>query len=132
LEDLTWDIDREVFLANTTLVSHDEPLAFVPATIREWIGLGWKLGSYHDTYVQPEEVDPDPEIQSVDDGEYERLEQLHTMPKTRRSTEFNQFFEVAHERRTQDHAGRTPGAKESCPCPTSATPNSSSVRPSVS
>lgn len=77
LEDLTWDIDREVFLASTTLISHDEPLAFVPDTIREWIGLGWKLGSYHDTYVEPEEDDSESAIPSVDDGEYERLEQLH-------------------------------------------------------
>lgn len=92
LEDLTWDIDREVFLASTTLISHDEPLAIVPDTIREWIRLGWKLGSYHDTYEQSYEDDSESAMSSVGDGEYEQLEQLHTMPKTKRNPDFNRFF----------------------------------------
>tara|TARA_A100000171_G_C2139571_1_gene153661 strand:+ start:285 stop:1010 length:726 start_codon:yes stop_codon:yes gene_type:complete len=94
LDDLTWDIDREVFLASTSLISHDEPLAFILDTIREWIGLGWSIGSYHDTYGEPDEDNSEPEAVRVDDGAYEHLEQLHTMPKTRRSREFNQFFKA--------------------------------------
>lgn len=89
LEDLTWDIDREVFLAKTCLISHDEPLAFIPDTIRSWLDLGWKLGTYHDTYGEGDVGDDDFDDVQDDDGEYERMEILHTLPKNKRNREFN-------------------------------------------
>lgn len=92
LEELTWDIDREVFFARTQIISHDEPLAFIPDTIRSWLDLGWELGSYADTYEEADESDDSTELE--DDGEYERLEVLHTLPKTRRDRQFNQFFKA--------------------------------------
>lgn len=52
LEELTWDVDREVFSASTQIICHDEPLALIPDTIRSWLDLGWELGSYADTYEQ--------------------------------------------------------------------------------
>ena len=92
LEELTWDIDREVFSARTRIICHDEPLAFIPDTIRSWLDLGWELGSYFDTYEEPDDDKDSTELE--DDGEYERLEVLHTLPKTRRDRPFNQFFKA--------------------------------------
>ncbi len=92
LEELTWDVDREVFSASTQIICHDEPLALIPDAIRSWLDLGWELGSYADTYKQPD--DGDDTIELEDDGEYERLEVLHTLPKTRRDRAFNQFFKA--------------------------------------
>jgi len=95
LEDLTWDIDREVFLAHTSLTTQDEPLAFIPDSIRSWLDLGWKLGSYHDTYGDEDDGGDVANDDGQDDnGEYERLDVLHTMPKNKRNREFNQFFKA--------------------------------------
>lgn len=72
LEELTWDVDREVFSASTQIICHDEPLALIPDAIRSWLEMGWELGSYADTCEQPH--DGDDTIEMEDDGEYERLE----------------------------------------------------------
>lgn len=92
IEELTWDVDREVFLASTQIICHDEPLALIPDTIRSWLDLGWELGTYADTYGEADDGDNETEVE--DDGEYERLEVLHTLPKTRRDRPFNQFFKA--------------------------------------
>lgn len=96
LTEVIWDMDREVFLAHTIVVPGDEPLALIPDTIRGWMGRGWKLGSYRDDYARDDETEMDGEASdsAVDEGEYERLETLHTLPKSRRDPEFNRFFKA--------------------------------------
>ena len=96
LTDVIWDMDREVFLAHTIVESSGEPLAFIPDTIRGWIGCGWKLGSYRDDYTRDYEAAKDDESgeSSGDESEYDRMEKLHTLPKSRRDPEFNRFFKA--------------------------------------
>ncbi len=96
LTDVIWDIDRSVFLAHSVIVSHDEPLAFIPDTIRGWIERGWKLGSYRDAYLanQPDDDADEVAASLSSDDEFDRLERLHTLPKTRRDPDFNRFFKA--------------------------------------
>ncbi len=51
LKDLTWDIDRRVFLAHTVSVSYDMPWPFIIGDIQNLIDHGWRLGSCKDPYT---------------------------------------------------------------------------------
>ncbi len=98
IEDVTWDLDREVFLAHTSIVCVDEPMAFIPGDLRSWIDRGWRLGSFEDNYgdnddTEEDSVDND-EVNVDADEEYARLEIMHTLPRNRRNREFNQFFKA--------------------------------------
>ncbi|MCC5787031.1 MAG: hypothetical protein JJU33_10060 [Phycisphaerales bacterium] len=93
LAGVVWDMDRGVFLAHTITIHQDEPLAFIPDIIRGWMSCGWTLGSCRDAY--PDAFDDpgnDDDATAADDDDYERLEILHTLPKTKRDRDFNQFF----------------------------------------
>ena len=37
INDLTWDLDRQVFMATTQLTNHDFPIATIPDEIGSWI-----------------------------------------------------------------------------------------------
>ena len=50
IKEVTWDIDRETFFANSSSSLVDFPIALIPLEIRSWIDRGWRLGSYEDTY----------------------------------------------------------------------------------
>jgi hypothetical protein len=93
LKHFTWDVDRKIFLARTSMTYMDEPLAFIPDALRSWLDLGWAIGSYLDWYGTAEE-DSDDEIavDSMTETEFDRRERLHTLPRTRRPREFNKFF----------------------------------------
>jgi hypothetical protein len=96
LKEVVWDVDRQVFLADTYYVSHDLPMAFIADEIRAWVGRGWRLGSYRDDYPEPDYGDDDA-VGSADtpaaagDDEQERM---HTLPAQRRPKEFNQFLKA--------------------------------------
>lgn len=60
LKDIVWDIDRQVFLASTQLISQDLPIAFIPDDIGRWMEMGWRIGSYQDAYAQDDEYDEGP------------------------------------------------------------------------
>lgn len=101
LEDVKWDLDREVFLATTSLTNMDLPIAFIPDTIRAFTNNGWRVGSYTDAY--PEEFGPDErdagdempadaaEGSAVD---HERQEVLHELPQNKRPKDFNRLFKA--------------------------------------
>ena len=92
LQDVVWDLDRCVFLAHTVIISDDEPLAFIPDTIRGWIARGWALGSYYNAY--PSDLQETDEVDAIDHDHFERMETLHTLPKSRRDREFNRLFKA--------------------------------------
>ena len=98
LEDVTWDVDRKVFLANTCLISHDLPIAVIPDTIREWVDRGWQLGSYQDAYVQPEDSEPEEAVDAEDQGsmdvddEWDEMERWPTKRPAARPPEFNKLL----------------------------------------
>lgn len=52
LNDLVWDMDRQVFLAKTQLIDCGAPLALIPHAVRSWVDRGWRLGSWMDSYRQ--------------------------------------------------------------------------------
>ena len=63
LENVVWDMDRNVFLAQVEHLVMEEPFPLIIEDIRGWIGRGWKLGSYRDQYdpeKKPEVVVPKP------------------------------------------------------------------------
>ncbi len=50
LKEITWDIDRECFLADTTISITGIPIAFIPREIRMLLDRGWRYGSYSTQY----------------------------------------------------------------------------------
>lgn len=50
LKDVTWDIDRACFLAETVTEMCDFPIALIPLEICRFVVYGWTIGSYADQY----------------------------------------------------------------------------------
>lgn len=50
LRKVTWDLDRQRFLAETAISVTGTPLVMIPYEIRQLVDLGWRYGSYKDTY----------------------------------------------------------------------------------
>ncbi|MBX3388621.1 MAG: hypothetical protein KF691_04115 [Phycisphaeraceae bacterium] len=94
LKDVVWDVDRKLFLADSSLISSGLPIACIPDSIRDWIHHGWRLGSLRDAYIEPDEqdeVDADPPGQPRT-ASPEEEERMHTLPPRRRTKEFNRLF----------------------------------------
>jgi len=110
LNGVVWDLDRKVFLAHTVIVYHDEPLAFVAKIVRGWMVCGWGFGSYSDAYPEADySSSAGGDETELDDAEYERLEVLHTLPKSKRDQMFNKFFK-AMIREMSEHYNNLPSA----------------------
>jgi hypothetical protein len=96
LDDVTWDLDRQRFLASTSLTSHDFPIAEIPLLIGEWIDRGWRLGSYEDAYAEEVEYKHDPSLlEPVVDFSAEEEEIVGgwpTMSPRSRPPQFNRFL----------------------------------------
>jgi hypothetical protein len=96
LKDVTWDADRQVFMANTEHVFCDFPILTIPQEINYWLDLGWKYGSCTDKYEPPQRVrkpkkaafGPAPDI---DD---EAAKQLHSMKPGDRPEYFNHLLDA--------------------------------------
>lgn len=58
LEDVTWDCDRGLFLAHSSLVHSGLPIAYIPAELGSWVGRGWRLGSFDEDYEDGEGMAP--------------------------------------------------------------------------
>ena len=58
LKEVTWDVDRHIFLANIYLIDQGIPFTFIPHEIRSWMDQGWRFGSLEDSY-EVEESDDD-------------------------------------------------------------------------
>jgi len=91
LDDLIWDMDREVFLASSRMINAGLPIALIPEELRSWVDRGWRLGSYKDVYAQPGEPEDEPGEPSVDgdEDEWEMMERWPTMGLRARPREFN-------------------------------------------
>jgi hypothetical protein len=50
LQDVVWDVDRGTFLATSVSAVEGMPIASIPAELSDWVGRGWRFGSYNDTY----------------------------------------------------------------------------------
>ena len=50
LKEVTWDADRNCFLADTEVSDTGLPIALIPHDIRRLVDHGWKYGSYKDGY----------------------------------------------------------------------------------
>jgi hypothetical protein len=50
LKQVTWDMDRKRFLAETAISVTGTPIAMIPFEIHELVGHGWRVGSYQDGY----------------------------------------------------------------------------------
>jgi len=95
LKEVVWDLERQVFLADTYYVSHDLPMAFIADEVRAWLGRGWRLGSYRDEYPEPAYPDAPGEADPPGGSPaYDVLEQMHTLAPRGRSKEFNLFFKA--------------------------------------
>lgn len=108
LTDIVWDIDREVFLAKTTISMVGEPLAVIPGMILDWMDRGWELGSWLDQYqvAEPTTNGTDAAVNDgEDDSEWDRLERMHTLPKRERPRWFNRFFQALIRHMVEHHDG---------------------------
>lgn len=99
LDDVKWDLDREVFLATTSLTDVGLPLALIPDTLRSYIERGWRVGSHSDAYPDEAGEDEDggdgPSVcASGSASDYERQESLQGMPQNRRPKDFNRLFKA--------------------------------------
>ena len=95
LKDLTWDMDRKVFLAHTRFLLHDHPIAMIPDEIARWIALGWHLGSLMDAYQDPNQSDSDDDgTEVVEDGidDWEVMERWPSMTPRSRPAHFNKLL----------------------------------------
>lgn len=50
LKEITWDVDRNRFLAETSISMVGTPIAMIPHEIHRLTDHGWKLGSFKDQY----------------------------------------------------------------------------------
>lgn len=50
LKQVTWDMDRQRFLAETAMSVTGTPIAMLPYEIHQLVEHGWTYGSYHDAY----------------------------------------------------------------------------------
>jgi hypothetical protein len=55
LKEVTWDMDRQLFLAKTYEIIHDLPIACIPYDIRDLLERGWRYGSMADKYGTDED-----------------------------------------------------------------------------
>ena len=50
LEEITWELDSNCFLADTHMSLTGLPIALIPREIRSLLRQGWRFGSYNDVY----------------------------------------------------------------------------------
>jgi hypothetical protein len=100
LKDITWDIDRQVFLAKAKLIHVNLPIPYIADEIRSWLNRGWKLGSFEELYeadyeaylasdetpVKPQEASDGKE--AIDDNK----EQWPSLPPKERPAHFNKLL----------------------------------------
>ncbi|NLX07722.1 MAG: hypothetical protein GXY33_21495 [Phycisphaerae bacterium] len=103
LDELTWDVDRQLFLAQTC-ITNEVPMAEIPMWIRSYLDRGWRMGSRAEAYRDEEEaveeaaelaVESEAEAGVWDlDVESEDAERWPSMPPRSRPPEFNRLFKA--------------------------------------
>lgn len=92
LENVTWDVERQVFLAQTSLSHMDLPMGYILQEVRDTIARGWRLGSYADAYQEEEATVNDREVSPMTQGEWKNVENWPSMAPTERPAHFNDIF----------------------------------------
>lgn len=52
ISSVIWDLDRQVFLADTGICHADTPPLEIVYWLKEFLGRGWSFGSYRDAYAE--------------------------------------------------------------------------------
>lgn len=96
IEEVTWDLDRSVFLATTSLTEQGLPVACIPYAIQGWIDRGWRFGSYEDNYDQeddrPRTENHEPIEIDWDWDDEDELAKWQTLSPRSRPPAFNALF----------------------------------------
>lgn len=100
ITDVTWDVDREQFYANTGVISQDFPIAYIPDEIGSWIERGWELvtgsifGDISEETPEKAEAVEQPAVAAEDQAgdDWEETEALPTMTPRKRPAEFNKLL----------------------------------------
>jgi hypothetical protein len=95
LKGVTWDVDRQLFLAGISLVCHDHPIAFIPDELRAWTGCGWRMGSQDDAYPRPECADEpagESGVGAEAGDDWEEADRLPTQKPRSRPKAFNKLL----------------------------------------
>ena len=106
LDGVTWDVDRQVFLAKTSLVSVGLPIAYIPDAIREWTDRGWRMGSYDDAYMSSEEPESEDVEEPADQGadnEWDDAERWPGQRPSARPPEFNKLLRALVRAMVESH-----------------------------
>jgi len=97
LNEVVWDVDRQVFLAGAYVSNHDLPMAFIADDIRACLDRGWRFGSFCEDYPQPDDMADEPAVggqapiaADTDDD----MERLHMLAPQRRPKEFNRLMKA--------------------------------------
>jgi hypothetical protein len=102
LKDVTWDIDRQVFLAKAKLVHVNLPIPYIADEIRSWLDRGWRLRSFEELYEADYEAYPASDEMTVKpydaaDGKEaidDNKELWPTLPPKERPAHFNKLLMV--------------------------------------
>lgn len=94
LKDVVFDVSRGVFLASTYVSDSGLPLPLIADELAEWIHLGWRFGSYRDSYLA--EDDEDLDTAEADEGPdpWEVAEAQHHMSWRARGREVNRVLKA--------------------------------------
>jgi hypothetical protein len=113
LEQLTWDIDRQLFLARSTLTIQDWPIVAMPNEIRQWIVRRWRLGSHLEQYENGDGTQPDANRLDVNVSDlpdyvfsnenWSELIRLQEVSHRKRPPKFNTLFHVVIRTMTERH-----------------------------
>jgi hypothetical protein len=98
LDEVTWDIDRECFLATTELIVHG-PIADIPWLLSSYLERGWQVGSLMGQYETDDDLDEEPadEVdvpEGTDDWDMDALEALEKESPRRRPKALNQLVKA--------------------------------------
>jgi hypothetical protein len=109
LTDVVWDMDRQVFVATTSMESQ-MPLAEIGEDIASWQLLGWKVGSYLDPYTSAADREDEDLTETLDadslaaaEVEEEARENLPALPARRRPKAFNRLFRALVRKMAELH-----------------------------
>lgn len=108
LKEVTWDVDRRVFLAYISLSSLGLPMAHISDDLQMWLDVGWKFGSHEDRYQEPS----DSQDQHDDQDEFadtfsafsdDPIEQMPTLAPRLRPKEFNRLLRAMVRMMAETH-----------------------------
>lgn len=105
LTDVIWDLDRELFLAKTS-IDMEMPIADIVVEIRTWIESGWRLGSFLDDYDTDREKQREPSVEIAGDDcsfEGERTDLWPRMRPSKRPQAFNVLFQATVRKMVEIH-----------------------------